>query len=471
MSSLLSTLSIAQSGLSAVSSQLQVTSSNVSNAGTAGYTRKSTLLASATLGDVGGGVNVIGFTRNADSVLFTSLSKATSNASFRETQNDYMQRVMDLLGLSSSDDPPLSSNITAFVKAWTALETEPESSVAQQQVINAGMNLSEEVRRVSSGVEDLDRQNFKELGSTLTDLNNYLSEISDLNAKISSAQTGGMASGDLEDDRDQLLLKISKMLNITTLSRGNGQIAIYTNSGYQLLDGSSISSFSYDGTSVVSDSNPTFSLNGTLTGGSIEALVNFRDSSAAAAASTDQATGVLQKLRDQLDLIADAFLTTTTTATSGEDTFAAAYNSGAAQAGELASGFFTGADRTDFAVNSALTGGTAKIKFASIGAVVDSLLDSTRAFSASGLTTTGASYASLATASLTDFQQAANTLSTLGTTASDMVSYLNEKYSNKTGVNVDEEMIALIILQNVYTANARVLSVVQDLFKTLQTIV
>lgn len=471
MSSLLAALSIAQSGLSAVSTQLEVVSSNVSNAGTEGYTKKGVVLASAALGEIGGGTSVVGFTRNADAVLFRSLSQATSNASYRETQNSYLQQIMDTLGLSSSDNPPLSDAVTTFVNAWTALQAEPESSVTQQEVINSGSTLADEIHDIAANVEEADRQISNEIGSSLQDLNNYLIQIGDLNVKISNAQTGGMDSGDLEDVRDQLVLKVANLLNVTTLDRGHGQIALYTKSGYQLLDGSSINSFSYDGANIVSNANLTFPLNNTMSGGSLEALTKLRDTSATAAASADPGTGVIQKLRDQLDLVARSFLSTVTTATSGEQTFAAAYNAGATAAGELGANFFTGTNRTDFSINAALLAGTAKIKADGTGDVVSALLDETRVFNTSGLTANGVSYASLVSASMTDFQQTANTLSTLNTAAANMVDFMTQKYSNKAGVNVDEEMIALVTLQNVYTANARVLSVVQELFTALQNTV
>jgi flagellar hook-associated protein 1 FlgK len=47
---------------------------------------------------------------------------------------------------------------------------------------------------------------------------------------------------------------------------------------------------------------------------------------------------------------------------------------------------------------------------------------------------------------------------------------LVEKNMGSSGVNIDEEMSDLIILQNAYTANARVISAVEEMFDTLMTI-
>jgi len=47
------------------------------------------------------------------------------------------------------------------------------------------------------------------------------------------------------------------------------------------------------------------------------------------------------------------------------------------------------------------------------------------------------------------------------------VQALNQRLDSEYGVNVDEEMARLLELQNAYSANARVISAVQDLMSKL----
>jgi flagellar hook-associated protein 1 FlgK len=42
--------------------------------------------------------------------------------------------------------------------------------------------------------------------------------------------------------------------------------------------------------------------------------------------------------------------------------------------------------------------------------------------------------------------------------------------STSSGVNMDEEMAHLLSLQNAYSANARVMSAVNDMYKTLMQV-
>ena len=44
---------------------------------------------------------------------------------------------------------------------------------------------------------------------------------------------------------------------------------------------------------------------------------------------------------------------------------------------------------------------------------------------------------------------------------------LQQKMSTSSGVNIDDEMAHLLSLQNAYSANARVMSTVNDMYKTL----
>ncbi|MDX9689969.1 MAG: flagellar hook-associated protein FlgK [Proteobacteria bacterium] len=466
--SVTSALTVSMSGIRAASTMLELTASNISNAQTEGYTTKSVVTSSALLGNIGGGTNVTGFERAENNSLYVTLAKATANNGLRSAQDDYLSQVQDIFGTSNSDNPTLNQALSSFVSSWTNLAATPESLVTTRQVVQDAQVLVDEIVRISSEVEDLDRQCFAEVNSTLKDLNSYLEQIKDLNVKIAQAYNSGLSSGDLRDQRDVLVLRVAEITGVTILQRGFGQIALYSATGYQLVDGGAYREFVYDGTDVTSAANTALSLNEALGGGSLQALVDFR--STTAPVSTSPGVSVIQKLRSQLDGIADAFLSTTTTATSGEVTFATAYNSATTGAGQLASGFFTGTDRTDIAVNAALLNGTSSVKSGAAQAVTDALLDATRSFSADGLTISNSSYMSLFTSSITSFQQAANNIATLADTAANAHDYLKEKYTNETGVNVDNELINLTTFQNAYAASAHAMSVVKEMFHTLENL-
>lgn len=63
--------------------------------------------------------------------------------------------------------------------------------------------------------------------------------------------------------------------------------------------------------------------------------------------------------------------------------------------------------------------------------------------------------------------QAANAASNLQQGQDTVLSALQQRYNDETGVNIDTEMSNLIALQNAYGANARVMSTIQQLMNTL----
>jgi flagellar hook-associated protein 1 FlgK len=459
--SLFTSLRTSLTGIGAITSQISVVSNNIANASTEGYTQKTAVLSSTSTG----GVSVTGYKRTTNDALFNSLNESTSNASYRSTQDGYMDQIKTTLGItgSDSDNPELESVWSSFTSAWSALEADPTNSSLQTAVVNAAQNVVSTVNSISSDIDNLDAQISTDITGTCSDLNSYLSQIADLNLKIASATSSGQDTGSLEDSRDQLILKISSIADIQVMDRDQGQIAIYTDGGYCLLDGTNAQQFEFDGTDVYSTNTPSVSLNGTLTGGSLQAAIDFRATNASGA-STDSGKNVLQKLREQLN----AFVTSLTTGTSSTD-FAYVYNNASGTSTE-ASTFFEGTSTSDFTVNASLVDGSETVKTEAISDCETALSDSTKSFSAGNLSLTNVSYATIITGILSASQTAASNISSLSTTASDAQSYLKETYSNATGVNSDDQTVLLTTLENAYASLSHVIGVIQTMFDDLENI-
>lgn len=138
---------------------------------------------------------------------------------------------------------------------------------------------------------------------------------------------------------------------------------------------------------------------------------------------------------------------------------------------ELSSGFFTGTNRFDFQVNSALTTGALQVKRNAASAVVDSLASSDRNFIATGLSLTNVSYQGLMTGIVGNSIANAKSVQDQSKFDSDTLSMTQQRYQGDVGVNLDEEIANLQIVQNAYAASARLLQVVQDMFDTLDAAV
>ena len=266
---------------------------------------------------------------------------------------------------------------------------------------------------------------------------------------------------------------------MNVIPRNNGSIALYTQDGTALLDNSA-QTFTYNGSSVINSSGQD--VTAALSGGSLQAEINFGSTSSAAASSTDPGTGVLTKLNAQISKLVDAFTdssggTTSAFATAYSGAVTASTATGASQSGDtLASTFFTVSngsngqpDPSTFAVTASLLNGTAELPQTNASTIAASF-DATQSYTASGLSASGVTYTQLGTAILSNFQLAANTLQTSSTNATTQQSYYQSSLTTATGVNVDSELVNLTTLQNAYAASAHVISTIQSLLSTLEAI-
>lgn len=449
-------LSGALSSLKTVQQQISLVSNNINNANTPGYTRKT-----ASLSPIGDGVELVGvkisdYQRASDKTLLKQLNAAIADSSMKGAQKQYLAQVQDILG-SSSDTVRLTNSVESFASAWRQMQAEPENTALQSQVITSGNSFASEIRAIAGKVEQLDRAIQSDISTGVSDLNNALNDIVTANGKIAEARAAGTATGDYEDQRDVALQKISQFVDIRVLERSNGQIAVYTPQGYALLDGKA-SQFSYSGGNVTVSGSSTI-VNSNLTGGRLEGLLNLRADTSPAAADPDPIKEVIRKLRNQLDSLISGFLTATTS----PDSFAQAYNNATTNTGALASGFFTGSDRTDFAVNANLLNGSSTVKRLAAGAVATAMQVETRSITSYGQTFTNQSYSSFAQEIVAVWQGGSKRANDEADTSQSQTDYFKKLYTDKSGVNVDEELISMQTLQRSYQAAARLVSVVQQL--------
>ena len=297
--------SIAFSGLSATSVQISVTSSNISNADTTGYTAKTASQSSSVTNGVGTGVTVSGITSTVDKLLLKSLIGATSDLGSADTTNTYLTSLEKLYGSTSSTDgsstgTSLANSIASLESALSSLASTPSSASLQSNVISALDDVASQLRETSSGIQKLRSDADQDISSSIDDVNSNLQEIADLNAAIKQTAAVGQSTADLEDQRNTALQDIASKMNISYFTASNGDLQIYTTSGQALVD-SSAHTISYTAAASVTasttyaagSSSSGFSaieVNGVditsqVSGGDIGALVTLRDKTLPAAQS------------------------------------------------------------------------------------------------------------------------------------------------------------------------------------------
>ena len=131
-------LSIARSGLSHVNRQLAQTASNISNAGTAGYTRKEVQGQSVVAGSVLSGVRSAESARAVDTALVTEMNLARARSAAATVRAGILEGVETAHGATGDSIGDLTA---ALGDAFVSLRDDPSDPLLQARIVDAADDL------------------------------------------------------------------------------------------------------------------------------------------------------------------------------------------------------------------------------------------------------------------------------------------------------------------------------------------
>ncbi len=245
--------SIAYSSLATTQLQMALTSSNVANADTEGYTRKVATQSATYTGTVGSGVSVTAVTSNVDKYLLQDLVSATSTLGAATTTESYADKLQTLLGSTTGGDSggtSLANSIADLETALSSLSGTPESETLQATTVAALDTLASQLRETSDGIQGLRADADQSIEDSVATINAALNAIDALNGQIATAQTRGDSTADLEDQRNTALQTLSGEMAVKYYVNSDNQMRISTSGGTTLVD-SSAHELSYDSARTV----------------------------------------------------------------------------------------------------------------------------------------------------------------------------------------------------------------------------
>jgi flagellar hook-associated protein 1 FlgK len=293
---------IAVSSLMASQVQISVSSSNISNADTTGYTVKTATQVATTSGGAGTGVSITGITSNVDKLLFKSLISATSELGAAEANTTYLDRLQALYGSTTGAEETgtsIANTLASLETAISSLAGTTSSASLQANVVSSLDDLASQLRETSSGIQQLRSSADAAIASDVDEINASLKTIASLNVQIKQAAAAGQPTGDLEDQRNVALQTVADKMNVSYFISSTGDMQVYTPSGQTLVD-SAAHLLSFTAASSVTASSSYVagatsglsgvSVNGVditaqITSGDLGALISMRDSVLPAAQS------------------------------------------------------------------------------------------------------------------------------------------------------------------------------------------
>ena len=275
------------SGLLAMQRALDITSNNIANASTPGYSRQRVDLASAEPqgygnGFVGRGVQVVGVRRAWDGMLVNQARTASSSYTRLET---YAGKAEALDRLFADAGTGLDASLQRFMDSVQGVANQPTSTAARQVMLGEAEGLRERLSTYDRRLREVDAEVNAELSDEAATVTGLAREIAALNRQIVTAQNStGQPPNDLLDARDRRIGELAERVNLNVVSQADGSADVFIGTGQPLVLGSAASELvaqrdAFDPTRITlgfKSGNTVTELGGTLTGGSIGGLLDFR---------------------------------------------------------------------------------------------------------------------------------------------------------------------------------------------------
>lgn len=290
-------IEIGRRALQAQQTALQVTSQNIANANTPGFSRRSVDLApvAGVPGTgVGSGVDVVGVQRQRN-VFLDSQARVEQQVLGRweaveRALNGIEAIFNEPTGAGSSEagtifnEPSglgLSGSLSRFWNAWQDLANVPESGAARAAVRQEADFLVTTMHQIYSRVSDTRRGLDEGIVRQVGEINEILDSLGAINSELPRSGFDGGTGGDLLDERDRLLEDLSNRVDISVLEKDNGQVSVLL-SGYSLVQQNQVAHL--DVRTVTQNDFPTtvvfFSDDGSLTPireGQLRGMIDVRD--------------------------------------------------------------------------------------------------------------------------------------------------------------------------------------------------
>jgi len=450
MTGLNTSMDIAVQALQAEQGALSVTSNNISNVNTPGYSRQVAVFDEAPTFQqgsetIGGGVTLQQFQSVRDQLLQLRLYEETQQQGNSQTQLNSLNQIE---GIFSDPTQGVGGALSAFFNSLNQLSTNPTDSSARQQVLTAANNLANSFHQAVSSLGTIQSGLDQSVPQTVDQINRLTSQIATLNGQVAQDQGLGQDPGTTQDQRDELIRQLSSLVNVSvtqtehglTLTTANGVPLVVAGQSFALQSGTGSTGsqdvFSAQGQDITSQ----------IQGGKLGGTLQVRDQA-------------IPQLLSQLNDLASQFATA----------FNTQHQAGFDLSGNAGQNFFT---PLASATNAAANFGVAITDPSLIAASSDGsagsngnltpLIALSKQQLPSGSTPVGM-YSNLV---LQVGNLGANAQSDVN--ASNLsVQQITDQRSAVSGVSVDEESTNMINYQRAYEAAARVVTTVDEMTQTV----
>lgn len=445
-------LNTAVSGLFANQRAIAATSENIANVNTPNYARREAHFQTDAIPDQFSGVDLSIARAAVDQFLQGAVHRGNADNAAAKAIADALSRIEASLG-APGDNISYANKLDDAFAALTALSANPSSIAAKADALNSLQAAFDAFARTSGAISDESAATLGRLTQSVGRANALLDEIYRLDQIVQNSP----GAADLLDQR---LEELSSLLSINVARDEDGRVEVLTAGGTVLVNSSGFTALGVTAgpptaislSSVDADTGATSLLSGDINAeipaGEIRGLLDLRNVELPRLQALVEATA--RGVADRLNGV---------------------YAGNVPAGGNTPSGQSLIVETSGlFSVNAALLADPAAFALARpAGGAVAGANDGAGAILLADV------------ASTPEARAVAQSIATIGTEARNanlvaetnkaIAAELSARASANAGVNLDEELSNLILYQRAYGANARVISAIDELWRTLLEVI
>jgi len=457
MSGISEIMSLAGQALLTQQQAISVTSHNIANVNTPGYSRQELVMTTNTpqdssIGPMGTGVSAESIQRIYDRFLNVQIENESQGLGRWDAQKDAVELVEMIF--NETDGSGLSLAMSKFWDAWQSLASNPGGTTERQILVTASQVLATTFNQLNADLAQTQQDLDLAIEGTVADVNRLSQQLADLNNKIISSEAGSLNANDYRDQRELVLKQLSELIDINAFEDATGAVSVLVANGRPLVSATQFWQLSTE-TNIaglhnvvwVDDGGNKTDISADISGGRLKGYLDVRD-------------GVIDDNISRLDTLAQQLMTDLN----------ALHQSGFALDGSAGEVFFIGTGARDIEVNPNIVGDLNLVAAAADALTVPG--DNRRAIDIANLQyqlNMGGtqSYNDYYSAIVRDVGNEVLKSEAAYSHQSSMVTQLENQRESVSGVSLDEEMINLIKFQNAYTAAARLITTSDEMMETI----
>ncbi len=445
---------ISKSGLASAQRSLSVTSNNIVNADTQGYTRqrvdRTPVSYNSAFGNVGLGVNISTASRLRNEMNDELTNQNRQDLGSMAYKNQVFERLQAAMTTDSGGD--LDVRISSFFDMFSDLSNDPQDISVRNSLLTQAQQLTSKLNNLDQHLVETGELIAQTTSTTIDGINTILSELYELNGAIAQSASLGSPDSSSLDLRVQKLEELSKLVDFTQKTNDNGVVEIRIG-GVRVLDDEKI-------LPIKSEYNPNEQqLNLRVSGGTM-----LEVNGGELGAQIELYESGIPDLKAKLDVIASTIVTEVN----------ALHQNGFGLNDATSRAFFdpSGTTAGSIQVNQNLITNPTNIAASTVfGEAGNGNLAVQINEIREGGIVNGRKLIDFAIETISEPGAQIFTLSSQIETKEAEIAMLQAQQERQAGVNIDEELANMIQFQNSYQGAARVMRTATELYDTLLSIV